>query len=55
MDYHKKYMARLGETKKYLSHLLIQYMHSMANQNISDIDALWLDTPESCFITPYAD
>ncbi len=48
-------MARLGETKKYLSHLLIQYMHSMANQNISDIDALWLDTPESCFITPYAD
>ncbi|AUH72032.1 hypothetical protein [Legionella sainthelensi] len=55
LDYHKKYMERLGETKKYLSHLLIQYMHSMANQNMSDIDALWLDTPESCFITPYSD
>ncbi|KTC81844.1 hypothetical protein [Legionella cincinnatiensis] len=55
LDYHKKYRAQLAETKKYLSHLLIQYIHSLENQNISDIDALWLDKPESCFINPYCD
>lgn len=55
LDHHKNYMEQLEETKKYLSHLLLQYMRSLQNQNINDIDALWLDKPESCFINPCAD
>lgn len=55
LDYHKKYIAKFEETKKYVSHLFMHYVNSLEKQNITDINALWLDKPESCFIVPSFD
>lgn len=55
LGYHKNYLAKLKETKKYLSHLFMHYVRGLENQNITNIDALWLDKTESCLIVPSFD
>ncbi|PWY56504.1 hypothetical protein DGG96_02185 [Legionella qingyii] len=55
LDYHQNYLNRLEKTKKYISHLFMQYVHGLENQDITDIDALWLDKAESCLIVPSFD
>ncbi|KTD01311.1 hypothetical protein [Fluoribacter gormanii] len=55
LDYYQNYLNKLEKTKKYISHLFMQYVHGLENQNITDIDALWLDKAESCLIVPSFD
>ncbi|MCW8469319.1 hypothetical protein OQJ19_01410 [Fluoribacter gormanii] len=55
LDYYQNYLNKLEKTKKYISHLFMQYVHGLENQNITDIDALWIDKAESCLIVPSFD
>jgi len=55
LEYHEKYLSKLEATKKYLSHLFMEYVKGLENQDIAPMQALWLDKSDSCLIVPSSD